>query len=199
MFPLCPFCDINTCLWRSTLTHKDPFSLCVSRWQQRERERLGRQVQRLASAHFSDTFCLIDWPAVASDFIVYKKLDNFACIMFLSSHPEVVKVTVHPATSPELSNAGAAAHRVAGERTLWVLCGCFSEKETHQELLLPRGHLPIPQGKSRNWVLLLVTSDNFYVGRSKNAESANCFETKQTSKVIEKKNQVYRVSDHKIP
>lgn len=111
-----------------------------------------------------------------------QKSDNFACIMFapfLSSHPEVIKVAVHPATSPELSNAGAAAHRVAGERTLWVLCGCFSEKETHQELLLPRGHLPIPQGKSRNWVLLLVACDNFYLGRSKNAD---CFETKQTSK-----------------
>lgn len=133
-------------------------------------------------------YLLFNWLTCCSlRFHSLQKTDNFACIMFLSSHPEVIKVTVHPATSPELSNAGAAAHRVAGERTLWVLCGCFSEKETHQELLLPRGHLPIPQGKSRNWVLLLVTSDNFYVGRSKNAESVNCFETKQTSKEIEKK------------
>lgn len=70
---------------------------------------------------------------------------------FLSTHPEVTETAVHPPTSPELPHAGAAAHRVAGERALRVLCGGLAEKETQQELLHPRGHLSVPKGKRLNY------------------------------------------------
>lgn len=65
----------------------------------------------------------------------------------LSSHPETAKAAVHPPPGSQLPHAGAAAHRVAGERTLRVLCGGFAKKETQQKLVLARGHLPVPQGK----------------------------------------------------
>lgn len=67
---------------------------------------------------------------------------------FPSSHPEVAKAAVHSSTGPQLPHTGAAADRVAGARALRVFCGRFSKKETQQKLLHPRGHLPVPQGKS---------------------------------------------------
>lgn len=76
---------------------------------------------------------------------------DFYILMFaspFSSHPEVVKTTIHPSTGPQLPHTGATAHWMAGKRTLWVFCGCVSKKETQQKLLHPRSHLPIPQGKS---------------------------------------------------
>lgn len=74
-------------------------------------------------------------------------------VSLLSSHPEAAKTAVHPPKGTELPNAGAAAHRVAGEGTLWVFRGRFSQEETQQKLLLPRGHLPVPQGKKSMTVL----------------------------------------------
>lgn len=121
------------------------------------------QWQEWVLMRFSDVYSLF-WPQAFSKSelqqhiygvslrFTYKTAGyEFYILMFASlpsSHPEVVKTTVHPSTGPQLPHTGAAAHWVAGKRTLWVFCGCFSQKETQQKLVLPRGHLPVPQGKS---------------------------------------------------
>lgn len=75
-------------------------------------------------------------------------LNVLMIVSLRSSHPEVAKTTVHPSAGAQLPHAGAAAHWVAGKGTFWVFCGGFSQKETQQELVLPRSHLSVPKGKS---------------------------------------------------